>query len=137
MNKEISKYIIHPGITVKEAMKQLDLSQGKVLFLAEENQKLIGSLTDGDIRRWILSVGDLDSKVENTCNLQPFSVVKGYDNEFVKKEILKEKYSAIPVLDFEGKILDILFWDEMFDESELQRKVKLLDCHVVIMAGGQ
>lgn len=137
MYKELSKYLINPGITIKAAMKQLDISPGKVLFLVDENQKLIGSLTDGDIRRWILSVGDLHSKVENACHLKPFSVVKGYDNEFVKKEILKEKYSAIPVLDFDGKILDILFGDEFFDEKEFQRKVKVLDCHVVIMAGGQ
>jgi dTDP-glucose pyrophosphorylase len=137
MNKEIDKYLIHSTITVKSAMKQLDLSHGKILFLVDDAQRLIGSLTDGDIRRWILSGSDLENVVQNACNPKPYSVVKGYDFQLVKKEILKEKYSAIPVLDFDGKILDILFWDEMFEPMEFPPQVKELDCHVVIMAGGQ
>jgi dTDP-glucose pyrophosphorylase len=137
MSKEISKYIIHSGVTVKTAMKQLDLAHGKILFLANDDGKLVGSLTDGDIRRWILSGGDLESSVENACHLKPFSLVKGYEVELVKKEMLKEKYSAIPILDFEGRIHEILFWNEMFEETEFPHKDKVLDCNVVIMAGGQ
>ncbi|NMB82154.1 MAG: NTP transferase domain-containing protein [Ignavibacteria bacterium] len=137
MQKEINKYLVQPGITVKEAMKQLDSSHGKVLFLADSDKKLLGSLTDGDIRRWILSGGSLNSNVESACHLKPFTVLNGYDNDSVKKEILKGKFSAVPVLDFEGRILNIIFWDELFEEEDIKRKDKKLECYVMIMAGGK
>lgn len=137
MHTDKKKFLISPGCSIKTAMKQLDLSHGKILFLIDERNKLIGSLSDGDIRRWILSGGDLESKVENACHLHPFSVTKGYDTELVKKEILDKKFSAVPILDFDGSILDILFWDEILEDSKWTPEIKVLDCDVLIMAGGQ
>ena len=45
---------IHPQATIKEAMGSLDKTAEKVLLVVDENQALIGALTDGDIRRYIL-----------------------------------------------------------------------------------
>jgi len=45
---------IHPQATIKEAMAALDKTAEKVLLVVDENQALIGALTDGDIRRYIL-----------------------------------------------------------------------------------
>lgn len=137
MSKEITKYLIHTSNTIKAAMKQLDQSHGKVLFIVDDNKRLIGSLTDGDIRRWILSGNELENNVKNACNSKPYAVVIGYDIKEVKKEILKEKYSAIPVLDFNRMIVDILFWDELLEPIEFHPHTKVLESHVVIMAGGQ
>ena len=45
---------IEKDITIKEAIKRLDVTAKKILFVVE-NTKLIGTITDGDVRRWILS----------------------------------------------------------------------------------
>lgn len=51
MIKEFSSILINENATVKDALKQLDKNEEKILFIVEEDNKLIGSLTDGDIRR--------------------------------------------------------------------------------------
>jgi dTDP-glucose pyrophosphorylase len=137
MHKDIAQFLIRSGITVRVAMKQLDSSHRKVLFLVDENQTLLGSFTDGDVRRWILSEGDLDGDVKHVCNAHPYSVREGFDAVEVKRDVLKEKYSAVPVVDVHGKIIDILFWNEIFEETGERREIKPLDIPVVIMAGGQ
>jgi dTDP-glucose pyrophosphorylase len=137
MHKDITQFLIKSGITVRAAMNQLDSSQRKIIFLVNENRGLIGSLTDGDILRWILSGGTLEVDVIDVCHSKPYWVREGFDNESVKRDILKEKYSAVPVLDVHGGIIDILFWDEIFQGTEQQREYEQLDTPVVIMAGGQ
>jgi predicted transcriptional regulator len=52
-NKELKILQIKKGETIKSAMKQLNVSTWKILFLVDEEDRLLGTLTDGDIRRWI------------------------------------------------------------------------------------
>ena len=138
MKKEISSFLINPGISLKTGMKKLDASHSKVLFLADDEGRLLGALTDGDVRRWILKGGDLDADVSKVCYANPYLVYDGYDVEDVKKEVLKEKYSAVPVIDSNRKINDIIFWDELFEENvDDEFEGKPLEIPVVIMAGGQ
>ncbi|NVO08512.1 MAG: NTP transferase domain-containing protein [Bacteroidales bacterium] len=135
--KHIEQYLIKEGTTVRLAMKQLDSTHRKILFLIDENGKLLGSLSDGDIRRWILAEGALDVDVISACHLNSFAVREGYDYKDAKAQILKEKYSAVPIIDINGIIIDILFWDEILEESKLKVEYDKIDVEVVIMAGGQ
>jgi len=138
MKKEfIDQFLVKVGTTVRLTMKQLDLTHRKILFLIDDNHHLLGSLSDGDIRRWILAEGSMDADILNVSNRNSFSVYEEYNYEEVKKEILKEKYTAVPVLDHFGKVVDILFWDEILEESKLEKEHKHIDVEVVIMAGGQ
>ena len=50
---------IHPQATIKETMEALDKTAEKVLLVVDDEQTLIGALTDGDIRRYILKGQDL------------------------------------------------------------------------------
>lgn len=137
MNKDITQFLISYGMAVRAAMKQMDSSHQKILFLVDENHKLIGSLTDGDVRRWILSGGALDADASNACHSKPYSVSEGFDNDFIRKVVLKEKYSAVPVVDTQNKVVNVIFWNEIFEESKGQNEHGHLDIPVVIMAGGQ
>jgi len=62
---------IHPQATIKEAMGSLDKTAEKVLLVVDENQALIGCLTDGDIRRYILKGQDLTGTIENAYKPAP------------------------------------------------------------------
>jgi dTDP-glucose pyrophosphorylase len=133
----IDQYLVKAGTSLKLAMKQLDSTHRKILFLIDEERQLLGSLSDGDIRRWILAEGALDADIINVCNKNPFSVRAGYDDEALKKEILKKKYSAVPVLDANTTVIDILFWDKISGDSKIATEYKAIDVEVIIMAGGQ
>jgi len=136
-NKLIEQYLVKTGTPLKQAMKQLDATRRKILFLIDEDQKLHGSLSDGDVRRWILAEGSLDADALNVCNTGTYAVSEGYDIELLKNEILKGKYTAVPVIDANRNIIDILFWDDILEDSKLEREFKKIDVEVIIMAGGQ
>ena len=70
MKKE--EYIGYPNMTLVEAMQKIDVTGSGILFIEGENQRLIGSLTDGDIRRWLIKTGRLDIEISKIMNRNPF-----------------------------------------------------------------
>ena len=53
---------IHPQATIKEAMETMDKTSEKLLLVVDDEQVLVGTLSDGDIRRYILRGGDLSGE---------------------------------------------------------------------------
>ncbi|GAB4461224.1 MAG: nucleotidyltransferase family protein [Bacteroidales bacterium] len=137
MLKEFSSILINKNASVKDALKQLDKNEEKILFIVEDDNKLIGSLTDGDIRRWILKDGSVNEKVSEVCFKGTYAVSLDYDLEKVKKDILNLQISFVPVVDKNKTIVEFLIWDKLFD-GKIKRKTKeSLDIPIVIMAGGK
>ena len=138
MIEEFSNILINSNVSVREAMKQLDKDKTaeKVLFVVTEGKTLIGSLTDGDIRRWILNDGSLSESVEKACFKQTYFVYAKYDLAKIQNEIINRQIAYIPVLDEEKRIVEFLIWDKIF-AGVVHKKVKdKIENDVVIMAGG-
>ena len=133
MDKNVTKLIIDKTFTVRAALKQLD-SEGKgFLAVADEENRLIGTITDGDIRRWILKNGSLDESIIEVMNKKPISLLIGEEHNF-KKVMLKHSIKALPILNGNREIVDILFSeDNLLNEH---KKFSLKEIPVVIMAGG-
>lgn len=137
MIKQFENILIPKSSSVKEAMKLLDKTAEKILFVVEGNNKLIGSLSDGDIRRWILKDGDLNSTIDKVCFKNTYSVQAGYDLNLVKEEILKRKIVYVPVLNYQNEIIEFLVWDKLFEGKIIRKTKNKIDAEVVIMAGGK
>ena len=137
MLENISEFLINKSNSVKDAMRKLDLSSRKILFVVDDTGKLFGSLTDGDIRRWILKEGSLDSSIIKVCNRQPHTIDVQYQINDVKKMMVKENIESLPVVDDSGEIRGLLFWEEVFAKTETRRSERKIDVPVVIMAGGK
>ncbi len=137
MIKEFKSILINKNATIKDAMKQLDKTAEKILFVVDENIKLVGSLTDGDIRRWILKDGDLLSDVSSACFKGTYSVFTDYELSSVKEEILKRKIVYVPVVNSEKEIVEFLVWDKLFEGKIVRKKKDKIDAEIVIMAGGK
>lgn len=137
MIQDLSNLFIKEGATVKDAMKQLDINAKKILFVVDDQDHLVGSLTDGDIRRWILSEGKLTDKVEIACYKSTFFAPTNYDVQDIKNEIVQRKIEYVPVLDEAKTITDIIFWDKLVDDSIKRKPLVKLKNPVVIMAGGK
>lgn len=137
MIKEFSSILINENASVKEAMKQLDKTSEKILFVVTDDAKLVGSLTDGDVRRWILNEGSLVESVKKVCFKETYFVSVKYNLVKVKEEILKKKIIYVPVIDEARKIVEFLVWDRLFD-GKIHKKVKeKIENPVIIMAGGE
>ncbi|MEN2768693.1 nucleotidyltransferase family protein [Ornithinibacillus xuwenensis] len=124
---------ISSEVTINEAIKKLDITAKKILLVTEEN-KLQGIITDGDIRRWILKRGDLTENVGSIMNKSPKFIYE-YDKPKAKDILKQEMIEAIPVLNMEHEVTDIVFWNERFNEK--LNHYQKLDNPVVIMAGGK
>jgi len=136
-NQAFENHVIQSHLTIRQAMKKFDQSRRNTLFVIKEDQVLFGVLTDGDIRRCILSGKSLNVKIEIVCNRNPISTTLGYDTESIKQIMLEKYIQAIPVLDEENRILDVLFWDAVFGDDLHPLASSSLVAPVVIMAGGK
>ena len=129
-------FLIDRNRTIKQAMRQLSDLGEKELFVITENDRLLGALRDGDIRKCILKEGSLYEPVERICNKTPKYVDLNYDLEDVKSLMLNLKIECIPVVDKNSLIVKVLTWDEVF-AGKIQRSHERLNIPVVIMAGGK
>lgn len=133
MKSELSKMIADENITVVQAMQLIDKNTQGILYVVK-NDVLVGSLTDGDIRRYIIKSGVLDSPIKKAMNKNPKCVFESeIDNA---TEIMRsKKIYSIPVINSERKIIDILFSDDV--PKQTVNSKALSDTPVIIMAGGK
>jgi len=133
----MKSFLIGRNKPVKQAMRQMKQIGEKQLFVIDDKAKLFGSISDGDIRKWILAEGTLAEAVSRVCNKNPITVSRAYDIETVKKLMLDLKIEAIPVVNERKKVIEVLVWDNVFRGGISKRKKEELRIPVVIMAGGK
>ena len=127
---------IHPQASIKEAMEALDKTAEKVLLVVDNDEKLIGALTDGDIRRYILKEQDLIGTIENAFNKNPIFVFQeDFEQEKVKRIFTEKIIELIPIVDQDRKLVDYITWGKIFGNNRKSENQKL-NVPVVIMAGG-
>lgn len=136
MYEELLKMTIKEDITIKDALKRMDSVGKKVLFVVGDDHKLFGTVTDGDVRRWILKDGSLLGKVSQIYNKTPKIVKEDYSLALVRKMMLSERIESIPVINADGKLVKSLLWDSVFSEHDKKNGLNL-KLPVVIMAGGR
>lgn len=100
-----------------------------VLFVLDENQKMVGTLTDGDSRRALIAGASVNDKIENIMH-RNFCYMRSADiNNVLKIRHLKElQMKLIPILDDENHIVDII---------NLEKYRTRLPIDAVLMAGGK
>jgi dTDP-glucose pyrophosphorylase len=135
MNDHVEAFLVLQTHTIRQAMEQLEKTQEKIVFVVDDESRLIGSLTDGDIRRWILSDGDLKAQVYRVCNRKPYVVEEGFEIALVRDNMLNGNLNCVPVVNPSQAIVRLLFWKQMFNGGVLKPK-RHLSLPVVIMAGG-
>jgi len=137
MNDNVEPFLVPQTHTIRQAMEQLEKTEEKTVFVADTDSRLIGSLTDGDIRRWILSDGDLKTQVFHVCNRNPYVAEEGFVAEQVRIEMLSGNLGCVPVVNRARKIVRLLFWKDLFQGVAAIKPKHRLNLPVVIMAGGK
>lgn len=128
--EELKMFVGDRTLTVSEAMKQIDTNQNGILFLVDRDNKLLGCITDGDIRRYLLSGGKMEALAIDAANKHP-----KYAKTIEEAHRLyhKKNYIVIPVLDENGVVID-LFEGEPRGAKKRRNSVNI---PVVINAGGK
>jgi dTDP-glucose pyrophosphorylase len=137
VNEAVRPFLVPQTHTIRKAMEQLEKTEEKIVFVVDANSRLVGSLTDGDIRRWILSDGDLKMEVSHACNSNPHLAEEAFDTDQLRAEMLNRNLSCVPVINRNREITRLVFWKELFQGDGVVRLKPQLDLPVVIMAGGR
>jgi len=126
---EFKKHLIHKQESVRNALSKLNtLAADAVLFVVDENDQLIGSLTDGDIRRGFIKGLSVESPILEFIQPNPISIMRdGYSIDELES-YRQRNIKIIPIVNAEHRIIDIL---------NLRIKASLLPLDAVIMAGGR
>ena len=120
--------ILKKSATIIETLVAIDRGGCKTAFLADDSRRLIASVSDGDIRRALIQGEELSACVGCVANDKPITVKQGYDIGVVRDMLHRTMLTAVPVVDGEGVILDVLRVNDLVAGPTRTP--------VVIMAGG-
>jgi len=127
--KNYKKHLISKKAKIKEALLLLNkLSSDAILFVVDEDNKLIGSFTDGDVRRGLISGVSINELVLNIIQKDPRFIFEHETNLNKLISFRKNLYKIIPVLDNKKRIIDIINFRETYSKLPLD---------AFIMAGGK
>ncbi|MBS1660113.1 MAG: nucleotidyltransferase family protein [Bacteroidetes bacterium] len=124
------KNIIREDSTIRQALGTLNenVNIANVLFVVSENGKLLGTLTDGDVRRGFLKDITVGAKVTEVMNREFSRLVAGKIDGDAVQRILDKKINFVPLLDENGVMVDLL---------NLKEYRSAIPLEAVIMAGGR
>ncbi|MDA8933118.1 nucleotidyltransferase family protein [Candidatus Pelagibacter ubique] len=128
--KNIEKIKITEDSTIKRTLKVISDGTFQIAIVVDKKGKLVGTLTDGDIRRGFLKGLNGNSSVKSIVNRNPIIVKKNETKEKLLKIALSKNISQIPVVDSNGKVIALHMLNEIL-------KPKSKPNLVVIMAGGR
>jgi dTDP-glucose pyrophosphorylase len=127
---KLNLHTILKDVSVREALKKLDiLASDAILFVIDYNEVLIGSLTDGDLRRGFIRGLGFEDRIEEFIQQNPSFIKKGEEATMEKLEEFKAKnFRIVPILDHGHRIVDILNFKE---------QTTMIPADALIMAGGE
>ncbi len=122
-------HLILSGSPIKNALVQLDkLAEDAILFVVDEDDRLIGALTDGDVRRGLINDIQIDQSINNIIQTNPRFIQKGERDIQKVIQYREGLYQIIPIIDSDKKIVNVINFREIRS---------YLPADAVIMAGGR
>ena len=108
IEKNFDNYTISDDATLKDVLEQIDLNKSKIVFVLDSASKVIGAISDGDIRRWMMTQSKINfaSKASEICN-PIFKFVKHDESAEKIKMMVNGKINIAPIVDNEHNIIAI------------------------------
>ncbi len=133
--EKLKKILIKPSHTIKQALRQMDAMSEKTLLVVDDHESLLGTVTDGDIRRWILKGKDLTESVFRVMNSKPVYLNQNFEQKTAKQLMIRQTLQCLPIVDDNKRVVSAVWWVDFFENKS--KKLEKLEIPVVIMAGGE
>lgn len=121
--------IVRPDTTIRTTLMHLDRSRLQVVFVEDADGRLVGAVSDGDVRRGLLSGSGLEDRVEAVMNRAPATVAPTVSQEVVDELKSRRGIRVVAVVDNAGRMVDVV--------AEGDHIATPLPTPVVLMAGGR
>ena len=128
--ENIKSLFLFEDTTVKEAIKVINHGAAQIALIVDENEVLLGTLTDGDIRRGLLKGYDLQSPVVQVMNKGFCSLSEDFTENRAMQLMNEKDLHQMPVIDSQGRVIRIYLMKELLKPEKFPN-------FVVIMAGGE
>ena len=129
MTTNFENILISSDVKIRDALKVIDKEAMHAALVVLECNKLIGLVTDGDIRRGLINGIGLDDPVTEIMNTSPTSATTSMSNEALKVMMQKKKILLLPILDENGRLVNV---KTLHETLEVEKR----DNPVFLMAGG-
>ena len=137
MNNNIHPIMITKDCSIRKTMQTIDDASSHecpdgLAIIIDESKKLIGIVTDGDLRRAIVKNVDIESSIKNIMVTDPVTVNKGMsDSEMlesvsIKLKELKRNIGHIIIVDDDGQVDDVINFFELWESSDVKNKDVLI-----------
>jgi len=130
MQADLRSNIVLHSAPITEAAKALDRSPRKLVLVVDDDGRLVGTVSDGDIRRALLRLIPIDAPVTQIMNASPVVLHPGEDVRPIIKEMNSRLIRHLPVVDERGRLVDL---EDIGHPSRIAGRPNT----VVIMAGGK
>lgn len=101
------KYTINKNLSIMDAMQLIEKNEHRSLIVLNDEDTVVGTISDGDIRKLILNRRLLSTKIKDVINLN-FIFMKKLDVDEAKKIFDETRILLIPILDDNNKLVDII-----------------------------
>lgn len=127
--KNWRKAVIGPDTPIIEAIRLINEHATQFAVVASEGGRVLGTVTDGDLRRGILQRVDLDAPVEKIMNANPTTIRETEGRISARRLMEQRSFTRLPVVNGDGKLVNVLGIEELAMTVDRPNPV-------VIMAGG-
>ncbi|MGF7056648.1 nucleotidyltransferase family protein [Brassicibacter mesophilus] len=127
--KEWKNILILPNTKIQETMKIIDLYSLQIAIVVDNDNKLLGTVTDGDIRRGLLNGISLDDPVTQIMSKTPITITGTKDKKSILNILKKNKLRHLLVVDDSGCVIGIERLDDLLHSSRCEN-------WIVLMLGG-
>lgn len=124
------KAILPIDSTVRNAIRNLDETGLQIAMAVSPDGALVGTLTDGDIRRGLLRGINLDSSIEQIIQRAPLVAPPNLGRDLVLQLMQANKIHQLPVVDSRRQVIGLHLWNELLVPRRRPNTM-------VIMAGGE
>lgn len=121
--------LVRPDTTLEKAIKVLDRAALRIVLVVDNQQKLLGTMTDGDLRRALIKHQPLDTAVENVMNPQPKVATLDWSRERLLHVMEQQQVLQLPIVDEQHCIIGLESLHELLNQQTHNNPVFL-------MAGG-
>jgi len=106
IEKKIKDYLVFSGDSILDALKRINDNKSRIVFVVQDNGMLIGALSDGDVRQWVIQASslDLDLPVDNIMNRNFVSRPVSEAQDQISK-YFDQKFDIIPLVDEQGRFV--------------------------------
>ncbi len=128
--KDISEFCISKEASIRDVMQVIDRNKEGIALVVDENKRLIGSITDGDIRRFLIANRSLEETADKIMYMTPISAHLDSSESEIRSILKKYRVRNVPLIDKLGRPKRLVSFRDFLENGKAEPVA-------VIMAGGE